>query len=68
VSRADRLSELESKTKEYVKKEKTRIENEVQVLEAVLKGRTGGAGVQKISVTVVTAAAENDLASYLKGD
>jgi hypothetical protein len=68
VSRATRLSDLESKTKEYVKKEKTRIENEVSVLEKVLSGRTGGAGVQKFSVATVQAVAQNDLASFLKGD
>lgn len=67
---ADRLSRLEalqSTTKDYVKAEKKRIENEVKVLEAVLSGRTGGAGIQKISVAVVDAVANKDLADYLKG-
>lgn len=66
MARADRLKALEDKTKEYVKKEQDRIDAEVQVLEAVLKGRTGGAGAQK-SEDVVAAVAYNDLYSYLQG-
>lgn len=66
-NRVARLSEIESTVKEYVKAEQRRIENEVRVLEAVLKGRTGGAGVQANSTGVVEAVAKSDLAAYLKG-
>lgn len=67
AKRADRIANLQRTTKEYVKQEKKRIENEVQSLEAILKGRTGGKGIQKTSASVVEAVAMNDLSSYLKG-
>jgi len=67
AKRTDRIEALEKATKDYIKEEKKRIENEVQVLEAVLKGRTGGKGLQKSSNSVVEAVAQNDLAAYLKG-
>lgn len=50
-----------------MKSEKKRLENEVKVLEAVLQGRTAGAGIQANSVATVQAVAESDLAAYLKG-
>ncbi len=67
AKRSDRLKDLQNTTKEYVKNEKTRIENEVSVLEDILKGRTGGSGSQASSAAVA-AVAFNDLASYLRGD
>ena len=67
ANRQERLSQLQATAKEYVKSEKTRIENEVSVLEAVLKGRTGGAGVQKAGTALVEAVAKRSLAEYLKG-
>lgn len=67
MSRSSRLADLETSTKDYVKNEKKRIENEVKVLEAVLTGRTAGAGIQANSVAVVSAVAFADLASFLKG-
>lgn len=67
MSRSSRLQDLQDATKEYVKSEKKRLENEVKVLEAVLQGRTAGAGIQANSVATVQAVAESDLAGYLKG-
>lgn len=67
MSRSSRLDDLNSAVKDYVKAEKKRIENEVKVLEAVLKGRTAGAGIQANSVAVVQAVAESDLSDYLSG-
>lgn len=67
MSRQSRLQDLQDATKDYVKSEKKRLENEVKVLEAVLDGRTAGAGIQANSVTVVQATAESDLSAYLKG-
>lgn len=58
---------MQDATKEYVKSEKKRLENEVKVLEAVLDGRTAGAGIQANSVAVVQAVAQSDLSAYLKG-
>jgi len=63
--RASRVQALADAVKEYTKKEKTRIENEVKVMEAVLKGRTGGKGVQASTTKVVEAVAYNDLQAYL---
>ncbi len=67
MSRASRLQQLQDATKQYVDSEKKRIENEVKVLEAVLQGRTAGAGIQTNSVATVQAVAESDLAAYLSG-
>lgn len=67
MSRASRLKELQDATNQYVDAEKKRIENEVKFLEAVLKGRTAGAGIQANSVATVQAVAQSDLASYLNG-
>jgi len=66
-TRASRLSDLEQTAKQYIAAEKKRAENQVKVLEAVLSGRTGGAGIQKVAVTVVSAVANADLAAYLRG-
>lgn len=66
MSRVDRVSALRDTTKAYVKAERTRIENEVAVLEAVLSGRTGGAGIQLKGIEVAKSAAENDLAAFLR--
>lgn len=63
--RASRVQALADAVKEYTKKEKTRIENEVKVMEAVLKGRTGGSAVQASTTAVVEAVAKNDLQAYL---
>lgn len=67
ATRLDRIEALEQATKDYVREEKKRIENEVSVLEAVLKGRTGGRGLQLKSTSIVAAVAQNDLVAYLKG-
>jgi hypothetical protein len=67
MSRSSRLDDLKKATKDYVKNEKKRIENEVKVLEDILKGRTAGAGIQANSVAVVQAVAQSDLTAYLKG-
>jgi hypothetical protein len=61
------LSQLKQATKEYVAKERTRLENEAKVLEAILAGRTGGRGIQAVSTTLVAAVARKDLANYLSG-
>lgn len=67
MSRSSRLQDLKNATHDYVGQERTRLQNEVTVLEAILRGRTAGAGIQANSVAVVQAVAESDLASYLKG-
>ena len=64
--RKSRLKDLQDTAKDYISKERTRAENEVKVLQAVLDGRTGGAGIQAVSVAVVSAVANSDLADYLK--
>lgn len=66
-SRSERVAALRDTTKAYIQAEKKRIEKEVSSLEAILKGRTGGAGVQLAGIQVAKSAAENDLAAYLKG-
>lgn len=66
-SRLERLQKLETAAKEYASKEKKKIDDEVKSLEAILSGRTGGAGIQQASTSVVEAVAKDDLAAYLKG-
>lgn len=65
TTRKERIAELKSTALDYIAKERTRVQNEVKVLQAVLDGRTGGAGIQKVSVKVVAAAADKDLASFV---
>jgi gamma-glutamylcysteine synthetase len=65
--RNDRLNDLKTTTQEYVQKEKTRIDAEVKILQAILDGRTSGAGAQ-VSNTKVAAVAFNDLAAYIAGE
>lgn len=59
------LSDLQKTAKEYVTKEKERLENEAKVLEAVLNGRTGGKGIQAANTKVVAAVAQANLKKYL---
>lgn len=67
MSRKDRVKALKDAAAQYFKEEKTRLENEHSVLDAILKGRTAGAGIQKVSVKVVKEVADKDLAAYLEG-
>ena len=67
MNRLQRVQELQEATVDYVTKEKKRIENEVSVLQAVLDGRTGGAGVQLPSKEQVKAVAYASLNDYLRG-
>jgi hypothetical protein len=66
-NRNQRLQSLLQTTQQYVQNEQTTINNQVSVLQAVLNGRTGGAGVQASSTTVVAAVAQNDIAAFLQG-
>ena len=65
-SREARVNALKDATVTYVGKEKTRIDNEVAVLDAIKNGRN--AGVQAISVNLITEVANNNLYAYLNGD
>lgn len=67
MSRSDRLQALQKAVNEYINAEQQAISNQVSVLTAILKGRTGGKGLQASTNDVVTAVAQNDLASYLQG-
>lgn len=67
ANRAQRITELENAVVDYVAKEKTRLENEASVLKGILSGRTGGKGMEKAATKVIAAAAQNDLAAYLRG-
>lgn len=64
--RLERLKNLQTATKEYVEAERKRLKNETDSLQSILNGRTAGKGIQRISTTVVAAAAYKDLDSYLK--
>lgn len=61
------LLQLQKATKEYVAKERTRLTNEASVLEAILKGRTGGKGLQTLSIQTMSAVAQKDIEVYLTG-
>lgn len=65
-NRQQRVQDLQKALNDYINSEKTRVQNEVKVLQGVLNGRTGGQGIQQISVAVVTAAADADLTKYLE--
>ncbi len=67
AARDQRLQDLLQAVQQYVQTEQQRINDEVSVLEDVLRGRTGGAGVQTSSTAVVAAVAQNNIAAYLAG-
>lgn len=64
---ADRALKLQSVVDQYVTSEQTRITNEVSVLKAILTGRKGGAGAQQLPLSLVAAAAYNDMAAFISG-
>ena len=66
-TRLSRLVALQQATQTYVQQEQTRILNEVSVLQAVLSGRTGGAGIQSAVWQQASKATLSDLADYLNG-
>lgn len=61
------VRELRKTAKEYISKERSRLENEAASLKAILNGRTGGKGIQATSTAVVSAVAKKDIKSYLAG-
>jgi len=63
--RLQRVQALQKATKDYVDKETKRLKNEVSVMQAILKGRTGGKGIQDLNTQVASAVAYNDMAAYL---
>lgn len=65
--REGRLDALKTALTGYYTSEKTRLTNEAKVLDAILNGRTAGAGIQKSSTETVSKVAESDLAAYLRG-
>lgn len=66
MNRLARLQALQMSVDQYVASEQTRIMNEVTALQAILNGRTGGAGVQQSSSAAVTSVAYANIASYLE--
>lgn len=62
-----RLEKLLNAVTDYVGKEKTRIEEEVNFLKAIQGGRTGGAALQSRLAADATKLAEASLAEYLEG-
>lgn len=68
ASRADRVKALQKTAKEYIAAEKKRVENEVSVLEDILDKRTGGKGIQRVSIKIVQDAADSALTAYLRGE
>jgi hypothetical protein len=63
---SDDLKALQDATNEYVTKEKTRIENEVAVLQAILDGRSAGSGIQSQTTKHVAAVAKAEIYAYLQ--
>jgi hypothetical protein len=60
-----RVMALQQTATQYISNEQQDINNTVQVIQAILNGRTGGQGVQQSSNTAVAAAAFDDLADFL---
>lgn len=63
--RSQRASALAQAVKEYVTKEKERIDKEVEILQKILDGRTGGKGLSTINLNQISAVAQKDLEAYL---
>jgi len=66
-ARSKRVDDLEKAVLDYTGKERTRLENEVTVLKAILSGRTGGKGLETTASKTVAAVAYNDLNTFLNG-
>jgi hypothetical protein len=66
-ARAQRVQALQQAVDQYVSQEQTKINNEVQYLQAILQGRTGGQGLQQANTQSITAVAQNSLAAFLGG-
>lgn len=64
-TRLQLLKDLQSAVKSYTAAERKRLQNEVSVMKAILKGRTGGAGIQSLNTQVASAAAKSSLDAYL---
>ena len=62
-SRQSRLSDLQKAVTDYSTKETTRLQNEVSILNEVIKGR--GASLSSVAVQYVAGVAQNDLSDYL---
>lgn len=61
------LKNLQATTKDYVGKERIRLNKEADIMKAILSGRTGGKGIQAISKVIVASAAQRRLQEYLSG-
>ena len=66
-ARDQRVQALQQAVDQYVQTEQQKISNEVQYLQAILQGRTGGQGLQQSNTQSITAVAVNDLAAFLGG-
>lgn len=62
-----RLQRLQDAADSYVEEEQSRIDTEVQVLEAVLSGRRGGQGAAGDAAAAASLLAEADLDAFLTG-
>jgi hypothetical protein len=62
-----RVTDLETAFNEYVSREKTRINNEAKVLQAILDGRTGGAGIERFSIQAIETATKSSIHDLLVG-
>lgn len=62
-----RITALENAFNEYEASEKKRITNEASVLQAILDGRTGGAGIDRFSIQVIETATRSSIQALLDG-
>jgi hypothetical protein len=67
MTKIERLTRLQKATDDYVDQELKRIDEEVVVLEDVLKARRAGQGAATDAVAPASAIAEADLDAYLRG-
>lgn len=63
--RRKNLDRLKTAADKYIKEEKDRIDQEVEILQKVLDGRNGGQAIKWDGVKVVSKLAESDLADFL---
>jgi hypothetical protein len=64
-SAAERIKALQKCTAEFAKAEKQRIQEEVDSLTAIQKGRLGGNALNTLAIEAVAAAAGNSLRELL---
>lgn len=65
IRRRKMVKQLKATADEYVKKEKDRLNAEAKAMQAILDGRSAGAGIQQLNTQMIAGVAQSSLDDYL---